>query len=446
MALKPSPLFFEIENDDTLFKIPLRNITKEIIAYTLVDEHRYDEINKHRWYLDRKYARCAFQNKSIFMHHMVHGPPPENLYIDHKNGNKLDNRESNLHPVTYSQNSQNRSRSNNKEYASKYIGLSKESGKWRVQVRYNYEYINLGSFESEVEAAKQYDIYVLLKIGQYAKTNGLISYEEAVNLNINPDDLVKSRKGKELPKGISYNKKKNRYKVSVVYQGELYEDHFKNLEPAMLQLEEYLNHIEDLKAKEKEEHYSQDIERDQNGNAILLIKNGEVSDEVIVDDDKWHELSSYSWSMSSDREYYKAIINGKFTCLHRYVLLGEEAFLKKGRVDHADRNKKNNKVSNLRLVSAKLNAHNVSKRKSTSSKYIGVCFDKRTNAYKGYIKCDAVTHHCGYHKTEKEAARARNAKAIELHGDLANLNDISDDEDEEEEILTNQLNEININE
>lgn len=63
MALKPSPRFFEIENDDTLFKIPLRNITKEIIAYTLVDEHRYDEISKYCWSLskhDKGYAKCIY--------------------------------------------------------------------------------------------------------------------------------------------------------------------------------------------------------------------------------------------------------------------------------------------------------------------------------------------------------------------------------------------------
>lgn len=460
MALKPSPRFFEIENDDTLFKIPLRNKEKNIIGYTLVDEHRYNELNKYRWSLsrsDRGYAKCSINRITYLMHHMVAGKPIDGMYIDHKNGNRLDNRESNLHPVTYSQNSQNRSRSEGKKYISEYIGLSKQSsGKWRTQVKLNGRSINLGNFEKETDAARQYDIYVLLKVGQYSKTNGLVSFEEAIQMNINPDDLVKSKKNRTLPTGICYKKKDKKYKVSVVYKGELYEKYFVDLEPAMLQLQDYLNHIEDLKAKEKEEHYSKDITKDKNGNAILLIKNKEIFDEVIVDDDKWHDLTLYSWNVCND-EYYKAHINNKHISLHRYVLLGDEAFLKKGKVDHKNRNKKDNKKNNLRLVDARINSHNISKSKSgSSSKYLGVSFNVKSKVFIAYIYCDNEPYYCGSYKTEKEAARARNAKAIELHGDLANLNDISDDEEEdkykkedkeeEEEILTNQLNEININE
>jgi hypothetical protein len=60
-------------------------------------------------------------------------------------------------------------------------------------------------------------------------------------------------------------------------------------------------------------------------------------------------------------------------------------FLNKGDdknvVDHIDRNKINNRVSNLRYVSISDNLKNKSKHADTSSKYKGVCFDKANNEW-----------------------------------------------------------------
>jgi hypothetical protein len=54
---------------------------------------------------------------------------------------------------------------------------------------------------------------------------------------------------------------------------------------------------------------------------------------------------------------------------------------------------------------------------------------KQLNKYTASIRCQGVNHFCGRYENEKDAARARNAKAIELHADLASLNNISDDEE-----------------
>ena len=42
---------------------------------------------------------------------------------------------------------------------------------------------------------------------------------------------------------------------------------------------------------------------------------------------------------------------------------------------------------------------------------------------------DGHRRHLGYFHTEKDAARAYDARASELRGEFAKLNDISDDED-----------------
>ena len=69
-------------------------------------------------------------------------------------------------------------------------------------------------------------------------------------------------------------------------------------------------------------------------------------------------------------------------------------------------------------------------RKATSSKYIGVCFDKRSHVWQAHIRQnDGRQKHLGYFHHEEDAARVYNVKAYELRGDIARLNDISDDGD-----------------
>ena len=100
-------------------------------------------------------------------------------------------------------------------------------------------------------------------------------------------------------------------------------------------------------------------------------------------------------------------------------------------VDHIDNVKSNNAISNLRWVPAQHNMWNRKKtRKTTSSKYIGVSFKTQRNKWQCHIRQnDGRCTHLGYFFHEKDAARAYNAKASELRGNLAVLNDISDDED-----------------
>ena len=98
-------------------------------------------------------------------------------------------------------------------------------------------------------------------------------------------------------------------------------------------------------------------------------------------------------------------------------------------VDHIDRNKTNNIVSNLRWVSHQQNAWNKIKTcGATSSKYVGVALHKSRNKWEAYIGHDSRRLYLGIFNTDKDAARCYNKKAYELRGEFAVLNDISDDE------------------
>lgn len=93
-------------------------------------------------------------------------------------------------------------------------------------------------------------------------------------------------------------------------------------------------------------------------------------------------------------------------------------------VDHIDRNKSNDHVSNLRWATSSENAGNTSSRKDSSSKYKGVSFRKKIKKWEVSIKLNEKKQHLGFFTCEKEAALAYNKKAKEMFGEFANLNDI----------------------
>ena len=93
-------------------------------------------------------------------------------------------------------------------------------------------------------------------------------------------------------------------------------------------------------------------------------------------------------------------------------------------VDHIDRDRGNNTLSNLRWVSSSFNRANSEKSMNKSSQYKGVLWRKDRNKWRVRITQDGIEHHVGYFKNEIEAARAYNAKALELFGEHALLNDV----------------------
>ena len=88
---------------------------------------------------------------------------------DHINRNGLDNRWVNLRPASQSQNIQNRRPKPGG--SSRYLGVHKHGRRWRARIGIDMEVIAIGSFASEVEAAKAYDERALRYHGPFAYQN-----------------------------------------------------------------------------------------------------------------------------------------------------------------------------------------------------------------------------------------------------------------------------------
>ena len=93
-------------------------------------------------------------------------------------------------------------------------------------------------------------------------------------------------------------------------------------------------------------------------------------------------------------------------------------------VDHIDRNKANNQVTNLRWATQQQNNMNLTIRTGTSSQYKGVSFNKKSRKWRAEINFNGKHLYIGSFTNEEDAARAYNAKAIELHAEFANLNPV----------------------
>ena len=78
-------------------------------------------------------------------------------------------------------------------------------------------------------------------------------------------------------------------------------------------------------------------------------------------------------------------------------------------IDHIDRDRTNNSISNLRWVSRSNNNRNKPKKQNTSSKYMGVSFNKAKRKYRAQIRIENKQIHIGYYEKEEDAAKARDA-------------------------------------
>ena len=123
-----------------------------------------------------------------------------------------------------------------------------------------------------------------------------------------------------------------------------------------------------------------------------------------------------------DREGYLQVgIDGWVYRLHRICFLHYYGYLP-SKLDHINRCKTDNNISNLRSVTNSQNMKNRTSSSKSSSDYLGVSWKNKEQKWVASIQSNKVPYYLGSFKSETDAAKAYNDAAIRLHGDFANLN------------------------
>jgi hypothetical protein len=148
----------------------------------IIDEADYDLVSPHRWRPYRSesgkdYAYTVIGRKTVFLHRLILGTAG-GLDTDHRDGDGLNNRRSNLRPATRSQNVANAPKSRRRDgraWTSQFKGVcwNRAEGRWQASIRVNGRLRFLGRYDDEVAAARAYNVAALKFRGEFARLNDI---------------------------------------------------------------------------------------------------------------------------------------------------------------------------------------------------------------------------------------------------------------------------------
>ena len=136
---------------------------------------------------------------------------------------------------------------------------------------------------------------------------------------------------------------------------------------------------------------------------------------ALVDEEDAESVLCHEWRLHTRYVQSTHNIYGKTMFLHQFILKVGKGEM----VDHKDHNGLNNSRLNLREATPTQNTWNRYKSKSSSSQFKGVTFRKWEQRWVASIKHHGKPVFIGWYKTESEAARAFDDKAVELRGEWA---------------------------
>lgn len=129
-------------------------------SFSIVDTDIFEIYGKMKWWAKkgRKDKLYAFNNIG-YLHRLILKAKKGN-FVDHINGDTLDNRKCNLRICSIKENARNRGKQiNNKSgYKGVYLSISKrqKTPMWRSQIQFNSILINIGCFKTKEEAYRAY--------------------------------------------------------------------------------------------------------------------------------------------------------------------------------------------------------------------------------------------------------------------------------------------------
>jgi hypothetical protein len=130
----------------------------------IIDDEDGDRVLAHSWWVSSSpeidgHVICfstKIGKKIIKLHRFLMGDPP-GLVVDHRNGDRLNNRKSNLRACTVKQNNMNAPMSKRNTSGYRGVTFSKRTKKWRAMISLDGIKKHLGYFDRPDAAAAAYE-------------------------------------------------------------------------------------------------------------------------------------------------------------------------------------------------------------------------------------------------------------------------------------------------
>ena len=150
-------------------------------------------------------SRNFTASQIIAMTFLDHTPDGHTFVIDHVNGVKTDDRACNLRIVSHRANTSTCFRKDRKTLSSRYVGVSwgEYVKKWRAHIHYEGKLVYLGCYSTEIDASNAYQkALARIKDGTF-------------NVNDYKPNYISKHKG------VTFNKKNNRWQSQIRVNGKL---------------------------------------------------------------------------------------------------------------------------------------------------------------------------------------------------------------------------------
>lgn len=147
----------------------------------IVDDDDFEVVSRYAWRLEKKGGRSAYARRdgtpdmngrrpTVYLHSDILTCPP-GMQVDHKNGNGLDCRRSNLRCATREQQARNRKATRGDGLKGIRLVNPGSPRPWQARIGHHNKRISLGCFATKEEAARAYDRAASEMFGEFARLN-----------------------------------------------------------------------------------------------------------------------------------------------------------------------------------------------------------------------------------------------------------------------------------
>ena len=148
--------------------------------FAIVDNEDFDFLSQWKWAAHHDHNTwyavrsekisdgAEYGKRQLIRMHRVILNAPEKTAVDHKNGDGLDNRRSNLRLATQEQNLWNQRRSRRNTSGFKGVSFHKPKKRWRATITANGRQITIGAFKTKEAAYEAYKQAARILHGEFA--------------------------------------------------------------------------------------------------------------------------------------------------------------------------------------------------------------------------------------------------------------------------------------